>query len=758
MPNARSTGLLSMGKELILRIFELARCTLKARELSVLFRDDICKDAKLTIIVLLGVTQRPFQAARGDQCPYSHWCPRCWTSDGSSQPLACAVCPRRAELESLHRKLPYSTANLKICQLSSLVTNHDDFLRPSICIDAVLRELDISAIEFSGIRLCSVEGLSWLKEFLSRKGPLLRELSFDRCGFNDERAQPLAESISSLTGLKTLSLSEASFSDLGCSVLVQALSALPAFKSLTLSDVFQRRVWSQALVCGALRALPALTSLDMSMGKLGREGGELLAAVLRSSTSIESLDVSSNNLGDEGTDCILKALQAHSRLSELDIRNNEIGVEGAKSLSAAVLALPKLTSLDVGENRIGSPGVIELSNVLGRLPALTRFSIRGNEVDSEGVDHLANALGVGGLTRLRVLDLGMNAIGDEGARHLSSAARVLTALQALDLCESGLGPESAVHVSAMLNEMTSLTFLNLGDNELGGPGASALSEALAKLRLITQLDISSNKFDGTAVEALSQAIGTFSDLKTLLIGHDDLSQSDWIPIAAAASRLRRLDQVNAWPKYGRLRAGGVRVLDAADELSSLDVGVALVSSMLCRSGETMTSLDLSKNEIGDDGSAILSEGLSTLSILTSINLSECEIAAEGARCLCAALRVLTCLTSVNLRSNRLGCEGIGHLAPALPSLPSLASLNVSRNNIGGRGAALLAVAITQLPSLTSLDIRWAHMVVLAQLPSMASLDTRWAAAHKVLLRRGAKLGRCALPALTASQRLRTATT
>ena len=80
---------------------------------------------------------------------------------------------------------------------------------------------------------------------------------------------------------------------------------------------------------------------------------------------------------------------------------------------------------------------------------------------------------------------------------------------------------------------------------------------------------------------------------------------------------------------------------------------------------TLTSLDLSWNEIGDKGATSMAAALEKNSTLTSLDLSENEIGHIGAASLAAALQKNSTLTSMSLRGNDIGDEGVASLAAAL---------------------------------------------------------------------------------------------
>ncbi len=126
---------------------------------------------------------------------------------------------------------------------------------------------------------------------------------------------------------------------------------------------------------------------------------------------------------------------------------------------------------------------------------------------------------------------------------------------------------------------------------------------------------------------------------------------------------------------------------------------------------SLTALDLSWNEIGDEGT----RSIANLSNLSSLYLSLNNIGDEGAR----ALAMLSNLTVLDLHRNNIGDEG----ARALANLSNLTVLDLHQNTIGDEGTWALAM----LSKLTSLDLGGNSIGnegarALAMLSNLTSLD------------------------------------
>ncbi len=146
--------------------------------------------------------------------------------------------------------------------------------------------------------------------------------------------------------------------------------------------------------------------------------------------AMRSLDVGYNHLKSADFAALAKAAWLPG-LRSLALKYNDALAQGASALLSSP-ALAKLESLDFGANEIGDPGVVALCNNPA-ITALSKLTIEGNHqpplVTAEGARALAEWDGAASLS---LLNLGMNAIGDDGLVALLSSQR-LGALQTLDV-------------------------------------------------------------------------------------------------------------------------------------------------------------------------------------------------------------------------------------------------------------------------------------------------------------------------------------
>ena len=147
------------------------------------------------------------------------------------------------------------------------------------------------------------------------------------------------------------------------------------------------------------------------------------------------------------------------------------------------------------------------------------------------------------------------------------------------------------------------------------------------------------------------------------------------------------------------------------DLSSNEVGAAGASALAnaLQNNQSLTYLYFHYNQVGDAGASALANALQNNHSLTSLNLSFNKVGAAGASALATALQTNHSLTSFYLYSNEVGDAGASALANALQNNQSLTKLDLRNNQVGDAGASALANAIQYNHSLTYFSL-WYNQV------------------------------------------------
>ena len=120
----------------------------------------------------------------------------------------------------------------------------------------------------------------------------------------------------------------------------------------------------------------------------------------------------------------------------------------------------------------------------------------------------------------------------------------------------------------------------------------------------------------------------------------------------------------------------------------------------------VTELDISYNEIGDKGIALISTALQTNTTMTTLNISGCNMSDDGAESLARALTVNKTPQELNVSYNNISDTGIAHIATALRTNNTLTKLVIGGKTATDEGALSLAAALTANSSMEYLDLYW----------------------------------------------------
>ena len=121
---------------------------------------------------------------------------------------------------------------------------------------------------------------------------------------------------------------------------------------------------------------------------------------------------------------------------------------------------------------------------------------------------------------------------------------------------------------------------------------------------------------------------------------------------------------------------------------------------------SLQTLNLEKNYIGADGAKALADGLKHCISLQTLNLEWNNIGADGAKALTDGLKHCNSLQTLNLEKNYIRADGAKALADGLKHCNSLQTLNLKWNNIGSDGAKALADGLKHYNSLQTLNLKW----------------------------------------------------
>uniref|UniRef100_A0A671RXG4 Uncharacterized protein n=1 Tax=Sinocyclocheilus anshuiensis TaxID=1608454 RepID=A0A671RXG4_9TELE len=303
--------------------------------------------------------------------------------------------------------------------------------------------------------------------------------------------------------------------------------------------------------------------------------------------------------------------------------------EGCAALASALRSNPShLRKLDLNYNNIGDTGINLLSAGLKDVNCrLEKLMLNHCGVTDEGCAALASALR-SNPSHLKHLDLSGNEMGVFGVKQLSDLLQdPLCELKILRLCKCGVTDEGCADLaSALRSNPSHLRELNLSGNKLGASGLNLISDLLKdphckleKLGLKSVIVPYRLRWCGITDEgfvALASVLRSISShLRELNLTGSNLQASGINLLSAGLKdphcKLETLCVLfcQAFIHKTKQLLKSVIVLYRLSYCGVTDEGCAALASALRSNPSQLRELDLTRNDVGDSGVKLLSDGL-----------------------------------------------------------------------------------------------------------------------------------------------------
>ena len=472
-------------------------------------------------------------------------------------------------------------------------------------------------------------------------------------------------------------------------------SILPNFSKSTMEPAFIN-------FSKALKDNTSITALFLENDKITEDGIIALANALEGNKSVKALYIY-QTLTEKAMQAIANAMLTNMTLrtlymSSLDATYSEIIQTLTKAsfertytnefkrmfVKKYLLDNSNATTLDCSNDNHGEIGQNEVAYIANFLKEkdtiLQRLYLQNCAIQNPGMRTLANALIVN--KTLEKLDVSNNGIGNQGVASLANALMENQTLTSLHLGSNLIGDVGIEKLANALIVNKSLTHLDVSNNNIGNQGLKVLIDALEQNQTITNVNLNDNKsITYTGIDALVNFSMTNTSLAQLYVNKTDFIET----FRNIKKKFETSDVVDLPNK------------------SITNVISSMIASILMQN-KTVTELNLSSNQIGDDGIEKLANALRVNNTLQNLDVSNNKIGNRGVESLANALKENKTLKSIDLGSNKIGDIGMEELANALIVNKSLKNLDVSNNNIGNQGVESLANALKVNQTLTSIDL------------------------------------------------------
>ncbi|NXB98815.1 NLRC5 protein, partial [Orthonyx spaldingii] len=437
-------------------------------------------------------------------------------------------------------------------------------------------------------------------------------------------------------------------------------------------------------IVAILQSCPCLSEVDLSGNKLGDEGCSCLLESLPCISISKQLNLSQNHLSVTGICNLLKSVNTCQKVMEVQVSlchdtavlrfredrefaslppreepvfstdDQQHGEENQtpssqklrltdcsfqasdmKNLCAVLKECSHISELDLSHNYLGDEGLLQLFQCLPNLKVLRSLKFNNNQISLNSVFFLAQSLST--LEHIKTVSL---SLGHTQVVHLTFWERV----RSTSRWRSG----SLAHP----RQEAKARCFRLRDCRVGPEDVTRLCQILAQCPQLTEIDLSGNSLSDQSIERLLSFLPSLCHLRLLSIRKNPLS-----PHCAVLL----LNSINLCER--------IRVVEV-------------------RSSEN----------------AFLHLGASTRSQKMSCRLRGCAIGEGQVEELCSVLEQHGWLAEVDLSRNQLGDEGLRCLLDHLHQVPGTCCLNLSHNGISQDGVLHLINAFVTSRNTTEVQV------------------------------------------------------
>nr|XP_058899985.1 protein NLRC5 isoform X9 [Kogia breviceps] len=358
-----------------------------------------------------------------------------------------------------------------------------------------------------------------------------------------------------------------------------------------------------------------------------------------------------------------------------------------------------------------------LMNVLGHRDAPVHLDFEGCPMEPRCPEALA------GCGQVENLSFKSRKCGDAFAEALSRSLPTMRSLKKLGLAGSKITAQGISHLVQALPLCPQLEEISFRDNQLKDWEVLNIVEVLTCLPRLRKLDLSLSNVSVSTLLSLTNVAVTCPTVRMLQVRKADLIFLLSPPTETATELHGDPDlRGNAnQRKEAQRRSLALRLQKCQLGVHDVEVLIAQL-----REGPHLDEVDLSGNQLEDEGCQLMAEASAQLHIARKleaafpesltfqmpsdphlcaprIRLTHCTLQAQHLEHLCKALGGSCCLCHLDLSGNALGDKGAALLAQLLPGLGALQSLNLSENGLSLDAVFSLTQCFSTLPWLLHLD-------------------------------------------------------
>ncbi|NWU50275.1 NLRC5 protein, partial [Dromas ardeola] len=437
------------------------------------------------------------------------------------------------------------------------------------------------------------------------------KLRLQHCSLSSQHAKEIVAILQSCPCLSEVDLSGNKLGDEGCSCLLESLPWTSVSNQLDLS---QNRL-SVNGICSLLKSVNTCQKMLEVQVSLCRETAVLRFTEDREFASLPpreepAFSTDDQQYGEEN--------QTPTGPQKIRLTDSRFQASDLEKLCAVLKECRSISDLDLSNNYLRDEGLLQLFQFLPNLKMLRSLKLNDNQISLNSVFFLAQSLST--LERIKTMNL---SLGHTQVVHLTFWERIRVRStsrwrssflahpkhEAKGLCfrlsDCTVGPEDVTRLCQILTQCPQLTEIDLSGNSLSDQSIERLLRFLPHLCHLTLLSIKNNKFSPCCTVLLINSMNLCERIRLVEVRS---SENAFLHLGASA----------------RSQKTSCRLTDCAIGQGQIDE--------LCRVLEQHgwpAEVDLSRNQLGDEGLRCLLDHLHRLPVTCSLNLSCNRISQDG---------------------------------------------------------------------------------------------------------------------------------
>jgi Ran GTPase-activating protein (RanGAP) involved in mRNA processing and transport len=390
---------------------------------------------------------------------------------------------------------------------------------------------------------------------------------------------------------------------------------------------------------GVEALFPFLRNVSVQVRQLDWQYLRMLWSHLPLCTTMSELNLSKCQIRDDGAKDVAEKLIAKTKwLRNLVLEGNLIGNEGLKHICHALEVNDSIQLLNLNENVFAGTDAMEaLEHTLRVNKTVSTLLLVGNDLENAGWSSVLSTI-----------------------LHPSSSVRCL------DVEDTHLSPGSLTISESVFPLASPLHTLKLGGNDLGLEDATSLSMMLQSSPKLRVLELFSNSIGPDGCKVISQGIAKNTGLRVLNMEETDIGIQGLTEIVQALCVQGRVEELN-------IANNGI----GSD-------GASLLCDLVEKCGNRcLRKLDVSKNDLGNEGCMFIFRSLGAHSVLRELQCAGNGVGDAGAEKIAEYLLL----------------DGTQRMGVA-----NLEVLDLSNNCMGPRGGLAIATALRCNRTLKTLSM------------------------------------------------------